>query len=330
MNHNFIDQIKVYLSSGDGGAGSSYLHRDRLTTKGGPAGGDGGRGGNIILKGSSQLWTLLPYRYRKHIKAENGQDGGRNRSHGANGKDIYLGVPLGTIVKGEHGNICAEITEDNEEHTLLLGGIGGRGNWHFKSATRQTPRYAQKGRKGLEGWYTFELKTLADVGLVGFPNAGKSTLLSVISAAKPKIANYPFTTLVPNLGIVSYRDEFSFSVADIPGIIDGAHKGKGLGLRFLKHIERNASLLFVISCESENPQKSYENLLYELEKYNPSLLTKKRLIVLTKVDILGMDQEEIKQILSLFPENIDKTFISATARYNIEDLKDLLWKSINL
>ena len=329
MNHNFIDYIKVFLTSGNGGAGSAYLHRDRLTTKGGPAGGDGGRGGNIILKGSSQLWTLLSYRYKKHIKAENGADGGKSRSQGADGKDVYLKVPLGTVIKSDSGDICTEITQDKEEHTLLEGGKGGRGNWHFKSATRQTPRYAQRGKPGCEGWYTFELKTLADVGLVGFPNAGKSTLLASISAAKPKIANYPFTTLTPNLGIIPYRDELSFSMADIPGIISGAHKGKGLGLRFLRHIERNASLLFVISCEDEKPRKSYDDLLYELEKYSPELLTKRRIIAITKVDILGMDESKIRKISGLFPKELDKIFISATARYNLNPLKDILWKNIN-
>lgn len=328
-SHNFIDQIKLEIRSGKGGSGSCYLHRDRLTIKGGPEGGDGGRGGHVILRGNSQMWTLIPYRYKRHIKADDGGNGGKNRLHGANGKDIYLDVPLGTIVKSEEGAFLMEVTEDNQTQVLLQGGIGGRGNWHFKSPTRQTPRYAQPGKEGLSGLFTFELKVLADVGLIGFPNAGKSTLLASISAAKPRIASYPFTTLVPNLGIVPYKEYRSFSVADIPGIIEGAHTGKGLGTRFLRHIERNSSLLFLVSCEESDPRKTYDQLLTELSSYNKDLLIKKRILIITKADIIGHDTKKIEDVLNLFPSDLTKMAISSASRFNLEPLKDLLWNTLN-
>jgi len=273
-NSNFVDYIKIHCKSGNGGAGSAHLRREKFVPKGGPDGGDGGRGGHVILKANKQLWTLLHLRYTKHIKATHGEIGGKQRSSGADGEDKYVEVPLGTIVKDEDGNFEGELTEDGQELIIMNGGRGGQGNYHFKSATNQTPRYAQSGEEGKEGWKILELKLLADVGLVGFPNAGKSTLLSTISAAKPKIGDYPFTTLRPNLGIIPYRDHRSFVMADIPGIIEGAHEGKGLGLRFLRHIERNSVLLFVVSIEADSIKSEFEILLNELQKYNPELMDK--------------------------------------------------------
>jgi GTP-binding protein len=323
---NFVDYIKIFFKSGKGGAGSPHLRREKFIEKGGPDGGDGGRGGHIILKGNAQLWTLLHLRYMRHIVATSGMAGGQSESTGASGKDVVVEVPLGTVVKDvETDEVIFEITNDQEEKILLNGGQGGQGNTHFKTATNQTPRYAQPGEDGKEGWFNLELKILADVGLVGFPNAGKSTLLSVVSAAKPKIADYPFTTLVPNLGIVPYRDMQSFVMADIPGIIEGAHEGKGLGLRFLRHIERNSMLLFMVPCDSEDIHKEYKTLLAELEMYNPELLDKKRILAITKSDML--DDELIQEVKKDLPE-IPYLFISSVTQKGIQELKDLIW--INL
>ncbi len=324
---SFVDYIKIYLRSGKGGAGSAHLHREKFVAKGGPDGGDGGRGGHIILRGSRHVWTLLALRYQKHLFAGNGGCGGSAASTGANGDDVIIEVPLGTIAKdAETEEVLCEITEDGEEKILLAGGRGGLGNLNFKSATNQTPRYAQPGEEGKEGWFILELKVLADVGLVGFPNAGKSTLLSVVSAAKPKIANYPFTTLVPQLGIVSYRDGASFAMADIPGIIEGAHEGKGLGLRFLRHIERNAVLLFLIPADSEDIAKEYDVLLNELKLYNPELLDKPRLLAISKSDMLD---DELKSLIEKNLPPIEHIFISSVAQINITELKDKLWKLLN-
>lgn len=320
---NFVDYVKIFFRSGKGGAGSSHLHREKFIPKGGPDGGDGGRGGHIILKGKAQLWTLLHLKYRKHIFATSGQAGASAQKTGANGEDVVVEVPLGTVTKNtETDEVMFEITEDGEEKILLEGGRGGLGNTHFKTSTNQTPRYAQPGEEGKEGWYILELKILADVGLVGFPNAGKSTLLSVVSAAKPKIADYPFTTLVPNLGIVQYRDMQSFVMADIPGIIEGAHEGKGLGFRFLRHIERNSMLLFMVPCDSGDIHNEYETLLGELEKYNPELLDKKRILAITKSDML--DDELIEEIKKDLPD-IPNLFISSVSQKGIQELKDLIW-----
>ena len=325
---NFVDYIKVYASSGKGGRGSAHLHREKFITKGGPDGGDGGRGGHIILRGSKDMWTLFHLKFKKHFRAEQGGDGSKSRSTGKDGTDIYVDVPLGTIVRdSETAEIIFEITENGEEKILLEGGMGGRGNWHFKSSTNQTPRYAQPGVDGLEGWFQIELKILADVGLVGFPNAGKSTLLSVITAAKPKIADYAFTTLKPNLGIVEYREFKSFVMADIPGIIEGAAEGKGLGHRFLRHIERNSTLLFLIPADSDDIHKEYEVLLNELKKHNPELLDKQRLLAISKTDMLDEElQEEIKNEL---PTGIPFIFISSLAQIGLQELKDKLWKMLN-
>ena len=325
---NFVDYIKVYASSGKGGRGSSHLHREKFITKGGPDGGDGGRGGHIILRGSKDMWTLFHLKFKKHFRAEQGGDGSKSRSTGKDGTDIYVDVPLGTIVRdSETAEIIFEITENGEEKILLEGGMGGRGNWHFKSSTNQTPRYAQPGVDGLEGWFQIELKILADVGLVGFPNAGKSTLLSVLTAAKPKIADYAFTTLKPNLGIVDYREFKSFVMADIPGIIEGAAEGKGLGHRFLRHIERNSTLLFLIPADSDDIHKEYEVLLNELKKHNPELLDKQRLLAISKTDMLDEElQEEIKNEL---PTGIPFIFISSLAQIGLQELKDKLWKMLN-
>jgi GTP-binding protein len=325
---NFVDYIKVYASSGKGGRGSAHLHREKFITKGGPDGGDGGRGGHIILRGSKDMWTLFHLKFKKHFRAEQGGDGSKSRSTGKDGTDIYVDVPLGTIVRdSETAEIIFEITENGEEKILLEGGMGGRGNWHFKSSTNQTPRYAQPGVEGLEGWFQIELKILADVGLVGFPNAGKSTLLSVITAAKPKIADYAFTTLKPNLGIVEYREFKSFVMADIPGIIEGAAEGKGLGHRFLRHIERNSTLLFLIPADSDDIHKEYEVLLNELKKHNPELLDKQRLLAISKTDMLDEElQEEIKNEL---PTGIPFVFISSLAQIGLQELKDKLWKMLN-
>ena len=325
---NFVDYIKIYASSGKGGRGSAHLHREKFITKGGPDGGDGGRGGHIILRGNKDMWTLFHLKFKKHFRAEQGGDGSKSRSTGKDGTDIYIDVPLGTIVRNsETAEIIFEITKNGEEKILLEGGMGGRGNWHFKSATNQTPRYAQPGVDGLEGWYQIELKLLADVGLVGFPNAGKSTLLSVITAAKPKIADYAFTTLKPNLGIVDYREYKSFVMADIPGIIEGAAEGKGLGHRFLRHIERNSTLLFLIPADSDDIHKEYEVLLNELKKHNPELLDKERLLAISKTDMLDEElQEEIKNEL---PTGIPFIFISSLAQIGLQELKDKLWKMLN-
>ncbi len=325
---NFVDYVKINCRTGAGGAGSTHLLRNKLTAKGGPDGGDGGRGGNIILKGNKQLWTLLPLKFRKHVIAERGENGTGSHKSGAEGKDIILEVPLGTIAKDhETGEVLFEITKDGETIVLLEGGRGGLGNAHFKSSTNQTPRYAQPGEEGKEEWKILELKVLADVGLVGFPNAGKSTLLSVITAAKPKIANYAFTTLVPNLGIVNYRDMRSFIVADIPGIIEKAHEGKGLGHRFLRHIERNAVLLYMIPCDSEDIKKEYGILLNELKLFNEELLDKPHILALTKSDLI--DEELKEMIKEELPENIPYIFISAIAQQGITELKDLLWETLN-
>lgn len=324
---NFVDYVKIYCRSGHGGAGSAHLRREKFIPKGGPDGGDGGRGGHIILRGNSQMWTLLHLRYRRHIFAKDGESGGSQQSTGADGEDIIVEVPLGTIARQEDSDqVLFEITSHGDEKILAKGGRGGLGNTHFKSSTNQTPRYAQPGEPGIEAEFILELKILADVGLVGFPNAGKSTLLSVVSAAKPKIADYPFTTLVPNLGIVPYRDEKSFVMADIPGIIEGAHEGKGLGIRFLRHIERNSMLLFVIPADSKNINEEYEILVNELKMYNPELLDKKRLLAISKSDML--DDELKKEIRKDLPP-IGRTFISSITGEGIISLKDLIWKELN-
>lgn len=325
---NFVDYVKICCRSGAGGAGSVHFLREKSNAKGGPDGGDGGRGGNIILEGNRNKWTLLHLKYRKHVIAQAGQPGGGNHMSGADGEDVILEVPLGTVAKNaESGEVECEVTEHGQRIILLNGGRGGLGNSHFKSSTRQTPRYAQPGEPGQEEWKILELKTLADVGLVGFPNAGKSTLLSVVSAAKPKIANYPFTTLTPNLGIVAYRDHRSFVMADIPGIIENAHLGKGLGHRFLRHIERNAVLLFMIPCDTENIKKEYAILMNELQEYNPELLDKPQVLAITKADLID---EELQELLSAeIPNHIPHVFISAVTGKGIMQLKDLLWEALN-
>jgi len=325
---NFVDYIKIHTSSGKGGKGSVHLHREKFIQKGGPDGGDGGRGGHVIVRGTNNMWTLIHLKFKKHFKAEHGGHGSKSRSTGKNGQDIYIDVPLGTIVRdGETQEVLFEITENGEEKILVEGGMGGRGNWHFKSSTNQTPRYAQPGIDGQEGWYQLELKLLADVGLVGFPNAGKSTLLSVITSAKPKIADYAFTTLKPNLGIVEYRDFKSFVVADIPGIIEGAAEGKGLGHRFLRHIERNSILLFMIPADSDDIQKEYAILLNELKKHNPELLDKDRLLAISKSDML--DDELKEEIEKELPNELSHLFISSIAQTGLTELKDQLWKLLN-
>ena len=325
--NNFVDYVKIFCRSGNGGPGSTHMRREKFIPKGGPDGGDGGRGGHVIVKGNAQMWTLLHLRYKKHIFAEHGESGGRQGSFGADGNDMVIEVPLGTIAKdAETGNFLFEITHDGETQYLAKGGRGGLGNTHFKSATNQTPRYAQPGESGEEGWKVLELKILADVGLVGFPSAGKSTLLSVVSAAKPKIADYPFTTLVPNLGIVSYRGQQSFVMADIPGIIEGAHEGKGLGLRFLRHIERNSMLLFMVPADSKDHRKEYEILLNELEKYNPELLDKDRYLVISKSDFLD---EELQKEISTELEDVPHSFISSVTNQGILQLKDRIWQILN-
>lgn len=324
---NFVDYVKVFLNSGKGGKGSVHLHREKFITKGGPDGGDGGRGGHIILRGNQNLWTLINFKFKKHFKAGHGGHGSKNRSSGADGEDVYLDVPLGTIVRdGETQEIVVEITEHGEEKVLLEGGMGGRGNWHFRSSTNQTPRYAQPGVDGQEKDFILELKVLADVGLVGFPNAGKSTLLSVITSAKPKIADYEFTTLKPNLGIVEYRDFKSFVMADIPGIIEGAAEGKGLGHYFLRHIERNSTLLFLIPADSKDIGKEYEILLDELRRYNPELLDKERLIAISKSDMLDDElMDEMRTELDKDLHGVPFMFISSVAQLGITELKDKLW-----
>jgi GTPase len=326
-DNNFVDYVKIFFKSGNGGAGSTHMRREKYIPFGGPDGGDGGRGGHIILRGNAQMWTLLHLKYRKHIFAGHGGSGGRQCSSGADGEDMYLDVPLGTIVKdGETEEVILEITQDGEEKILMKGGRGGLGNTHFKTATHQTPRFAQPGEELEEGWRIMELKILADVGLVGFPSSGKSTLLSVVSAAKPKIADYPFTTLVPNLGIVGHRESQSFVMADIPGIIEGAHLGKGLGLRFLRHIERNSMLLFMVPADSKDHLKEYNILMSELEEYNPELLDKERLLAISKSDML--DEELMQEISEVF-KNIPHIFISSITGFNIPRLKDRIWKILN-
>ncbi len=327
-NSNFVDYVKINCTSGNGGAGSTHFHRSRANPKGGPDGGDGGRGGHIILRGNRNMWTLLPLKYRKHVKAGHGGAGTGNHKFGAFGEDVILDVPLGTLAKdAETGEVHFEITEDGEERTLLSGGRGGLGNSHFKSPTNQTPRYSQPGEEGVEAWKILELKVLADVGLVGFPNAGKSTLLSVVTAAKPEIADYPFTTLVPNLGMVQYRDGRSFAIADIPGIIEDAHKGKGLGHRFLRHIERNATLLFCIPADADHIAKSYEILENELAQYNPELLDKPRVLAITKCDLID---DELRELLQPeIPQDIPTVYLSAVTGQGLTELKDLLWNTIN-
>ena len=327
MQSNFVDYVKINCRAGHGGAGSASLHREKYIDKGGPDGGDGGRGGNITLLGNSNLWTLLEFRFKRHFRAQNGGRGGKSRSTGADGEDIILEVPIGTIAKDDEGNIIGEVTENGQELIIAQGGKGGLGNWHFRSATRQTPRYAQPGLVGDERQVTLELKILADVGLVGFPNAGKSTLLSAVSAAKPKIADYAFTTLTPNLGIVEYRNHQSFIMADIPGIIEGAAEGKGLGHRFLRHIERNSNLLFLIPADTEDYKKEYEILLNELKKFNPELLDKERILAISKSDML--DDELEAEIKAQLPTDIDTIFISSVSGKGITELKDLLWKKLH-
>jgi GTPase len=326
MESNFVDYIKVFCRSGRGGKGSAHLHTAKFIPKGGPDGGDGGHGGNVILRGNGQLWTLLHLRYKKHIFAGHAEDGMKDNKTGASGKNIVIEVPLGTIARNaDTSEFLCEVTKQDEEHILVPGGRGGLGNTHFKSATHQTPRFAQPGEPSIEGYYTLELKILADVGLVGFPNAGKSTLLSVISAAKPKIADYPFTTLVPNLGIVKYRDNRSFVMADIPGIIEGAHEGKGLGLRFLRHIERNSILLFMIPVDCKSIADEYNVLLNELREYNPELLDKKRVLAVSKSDLA--DAELIRDIAVEIPD-VPHVFISSQTGYHLQQLKDILWKEL--
>ncbi|MEK6154410.1 GTPase ObgE [Flavobacteriaceae bacterium 3-367] len=327
---NFVDYVKMYVASGNGGKGSVHLHREKYITKGGPDGGDGGRGGHVIIRGNKNLWTLLNYKFQRHFKAEHGGHGSKNRSSGAQGEDVYMDVPLGTVVRDTESNeILFEITEDQQEKIVVEGGMGGRGNWHFKSPTNQTPRYAQPGIPGQERQITLELKVLADVGLVGFPNAGKSTLLSVLTSAKPKIADYEFTTLKPNLGIVQYRDFKSFVMADIPGIIEGAAEGKGLGHYFLRHIERNATLLFLIPADSNDISKEYEILLDELRRYNKELLDKDRLVAISKSDML--DDELMAEMRTELDRDLNAPymFISSVAQLGLQELKDKLWILLN-
>ena len=323
---NFVDYVKIFGRSGKGGAGSRHFRREKFVEFGGPDGGDGGNGGSIVLRGNSQYWTLIHLKYQRHIFAGDGESGSGARSTGKNGADVVIDVPLGTIARdAETGEIVCEVTEQGQRAVLLKGGRGGLGNWHFKTATNQAPRYAQPGEDCTEGWFILELKLLADVGLVGFPNAGKSTLLAALSAAKPKIANYAFTTLEPNLGIVEYRDHRSFVMADIPGIIEGAHTGKGLGTRFLRHIERNSILLFMIPADSKDVREEYRILLGELEQYNPELLDKQRLLAVTKSDLLD---EELTEAIRSEPRAVPSVFISAVSGYNLQTLKDMLWEAL--
>jgi GTP-binding protein len=328
MTSNFIDYVKINLKSGNGGRGFTHFRREKFVDKGGPDGGDGGRGGHIILRGNKQLWTLIHLKYQKHIKADHGESGGKSRSTGKQGKDIYIDVPLGTIAKNPETNEkLAEIIDDGQEVILLPGGMGGLGNYHFKTSTNQAPEYSQPGISGQEAWVILELKLLADIGLVGFPNAGKSTLLSTISAARPEIGDYPFTTLVPNLGVVQYHDFKSFVVADIPGIIEGASEGKGLGLRFLRHIERNSNLLFLIDSSSEKPLNEYKTLVNELEKFNPELLDKGRIIAFSKMDLINSTAR--KKIEKKIPQGLPYVFFSSKTNEGIAELKDLIWNSLN-
>ena len=328
---NFVDYVKIHVSSGKGGSGSTHLRREKYVAKGGPDGGDGGRGGNIVFVSDKNLWTLYHFKFKKHFKAEPGHNGSKSRSSGANGKDEIIKIPVGTVVKDlESGEILFEPISNNEEKVVVPGGKGGLGNWHFKSSTNQTPKYAQPGLEGHEKQLLLELKVLADVGLVGFPNAGKSTLLSVITDAKPKIANYEFTTLKPNLGIVRHRDFKSFVVSDIPGIIEGASEGKGLGHHFLRHIERNSTLLFLISCESRNVIKEYQTLLNELKNYNRELLDKERIVVISKSDLINQKERlAIKNKLKTNLQKIESHFISAVTLEGVVELKDLIWNKLN-
>lgn len=325
---NFVDYVKIFCRSGKGGAGSLHFRREKYIPRGGPDGGDGGRGGDIILRGNAQMWTLLHLRYTKHLMAGDGVPGGSNQLTGAAGKDVYIDVPLGTVAyEAETRRQMGEITEDGQTLVLLKGGRGGKGNAFFKTATMQAPKFAQPGEPSEEMWIVLELKLLADVGLVGFPNAGKSTLLSVVSAARPEIADYPFTTLVPNLGIVSYRDHRSFVMADIPGIIEGAAEGKGLGIRFLRHIERNSTLLFMVPANTEDVKKEYDILLNELKKYNPELMDKERLLAVTKCDLV--DEDTLKDIKKHLPKKVPHVFISSVIGKGIDELKDLIWLTLN-
>ncbi|MBP5573545.1 MAG: GTPase ObgE [Bacteroidales bacterium] len=325
---NFVDYVKIYCRSGKGGAGSMHFRREKYIPKGGPDGGDGGRGGDIILRGNAQMWTLLHLRYTKHLMAEDGVPGGSNQLTGAAGKDVFIDVPLGTVAyEAETRKPLGEITENGQTVVLLKGGRGGKGNAFFKSATMQAPKFSQPGEPSQEAWIVMELKLLADVGLVGFPNAGKSTLLSVVSAARPEIADYPFTTLVPNLGIVSYRDHRSFVMADIPGIIEGAAEGKGLGTRFLRHIERNSTLLFMVPAISEDVKNEYDILLNELKKYNPELMDKDRILAITKCDLV--DEDTLKEIKKHLPKKVPHVFISSVIGKGIDELKDLIWLTLN-
>jgi GTP-binding protein len=328
---NFVDYVKVHIASGNGGKGSTHLHREKFVAKGGPDGGDGGRGGHVIIRANPNLWTLVGFKHKQHFKAGHGEHGSKNRSTGADGEDVYVDVPLGTVIKDtETDRVLAEITEETQEYLAAEGGMGGRGNWHFKSATNQTPRYAQPGIPGVEIKLILELKVLADVGLVGFPNAGKSTLLSVVTSAKPKIADYEFTTLKPNLGIVEYRDFKSFVMADIPGIIEGAAEGRGLGHYFLRHIERNSTLLFIISADSDSVADQYQTLLSELKRYNPELLDKNRIIAISKADLLDEELriELLAELKKTLPKKIPFILISAAAQQGIQELKDLLWNQL--
>ena len=329
---NFVDYVKIYVTSGKGGKGSTHLHREKFIEKGGPDGGDGGRGGHVYIKGNKNLWTLFHLKFVKHMRGGHGGDGGSSRSTGHDGEDKYVEVPLGTVVKDiETGEILFEITEHGEERILAQGGKGGLGNWHFRSSTNQTPRYSQPGMPSTELDVILELKVLADVGLVGFPNAGKSTLLSVLTSAKPKIADYPFTTLKPNLGIVAYREFQSFVIADIPGIIEGAAEGKGLGHYFLRHIERNSTLLFLVPADADNIKKEYEILLDELRRYNPEMLDKDRLLVISKCDMLDDElKAEMKQHLDKSKLEIPYMFISSVAQQGLTELKDKLWEMLNV
>jgi GTP-binding protein len=323
---NFVDYVKICCRSGKGGAGSSHFMRNRMTAKGGPDGGDGGRGGHIIVRGNAQYWTLLHLKYARHVMAEHGEPGRGQHKHGADGKDAFIDVPLGTVIKdAESGDVLMEILDDGQEVVITPGGRGGLGNDHFKSSVRQSPTYSQPGEEGREEWKILELKLLADVGLVGFPNAGKSTLLSVVSAAKPEIANYPFTTLKPNLGMIAYRDDRSFVMADIPGIIEGAAEGKGLGLRFLRHIERNPVLLFLVPADADDIRTEYETLLNELEKYNPDLLKKNRLLAVSKADMLD---DELEEALRAEVEDLDPIFFSSVAQQGLQQLKDRIWQAM--
>ena len=323
---NFVDYVKICCRSGKGGPGSSHFMRNRMTAKGGPDGGDGGRGGHVIVRGNAQYWTLLHLKYARHVIAEHGEPGRGQHKHGADGKDSYIDVPLGTVVKdAESGEVLVEILDDGQEVIITPGGKGGLGNDHFKSSVRQSPTYAQPGEEGREEWKILELKLLADVGLVGFPNAGKSTLLSVVSAAKPEIANYPFTTLKPNLGMIAYRDDRSFVMADIPGIIEGAAEGKGLGLRFLRHIERNPVLLFLVPADANDIRTEYETLLNELAKYNPDLLKKNRLLAVSKADMLD---DELEEAMRAEIEDLDPIFFSSVAQQGLQQLKDRIWQSM--